>query len=238
MYEAAVAHPDGASTASRLARTAARQGYEGLVVRTADADYDRAAIEDRYGVDVVDGVEIRADDPSSAAGHLGNVRSGSHTDYTVVAVAGGAPDVNRFAAESDRVDVLARPVVPGEDDGIDAALARAAREHGVRVEFDLGLALRLEGGSRVRALQALRRVRELVDHFDAPFVVSARADSHLGLRAPRELVAVGELVGFDAETVREGLREWGRLAERNRHRQSPEFIEPGVERGRYEKDDR
>jgi ribonuclease P/MRP protein subunit RPP1 len=237
MYEAAVASPDGESTVARLASTAADQGYEGLVVRTADAAYDREAIAERYGIDVVDGVEIDVDDPTSAAGHLGNVRSGSRTDYTVVAVAGGSAAMNRFAVERDRVDVLARPLADA-DDGFDQATARAAREHGVRVEFDLGLVLRTEGGTRVRALQDLRRLREVVDHFGAPFVVSARAGSHLQLRAPRELVAVGKQVGFDPETVREGLREWGRLAERNRRRQSPEFIEPGVERGQYEEDGR
>lgn len=236
MYEAAAAHPDGQSTVARLARTAARQGYEGLVVRTADADYDPEAIAAEYGVDVVDGIEIHAEGRSSAAGHLGSVRSGSHTDYTVVAMRGGTDELNRYAVEQDRVDVLAAPV--GEDTTFDAATARAAREHGVRVEFDLGLVLRTEGGRRVRALQSLRRLRELVDHYDAPFVVSARARSHLELRAPRELVAAGEQAGFDAGTVREGLREWERLAARNRKRQSAEFIEPGVERGRYEEDDR
>jgi ribonuclease P/MRP protein subunit RPP1 len=237
MYEAVVAHPDGESTVSRLATTAADQGYEGLVVRSSDATYDPEAIADSYGIDVVDGVEIDVEDPTSAAGHLGNVRSGSRTDYTVVAVAGGTTARNRFAVERDRVDVLARPLSTGED-GFDQAMARAACEHGVRVEFDLGLVLRTEAGRRVRALQDLRRLREVVEHFDVPFVVSARASSHLQLRTPRELVALGERIGFAPETVREGLREWGRLAEGNRRRQSPEFIEPGVQRGQYEEDDR
>jgi len=66
--------------------------------------------------------------------------------------------------------------------------------------------------------------------------VSANARSHHQLRAPRELVAVGEAVGFDAEAVREGLRAWGDLAERNRERRSEGFIQPGVRRGRYEED--
>ena len=122
-YEATVTHPDGPSTVARVARTASRQGYDGVVVRTPDAEYDRERIEDRYGIDVVDGIEIRGDDRAAVAGHLGNVRSGSRTDYTVVAVEGGTRDLNRFAVEQDRVDVLARPIAAG--DGYGSEIGRA-----------------------------------------------------------------------------------------------------------------
>ena len=54
------------------------------------------------------------------------------------------------------------------------------------------------------------------------------------VRADRELVAVGEAVGFDAERIREGLAEWGRLAARNRERTEDAFVAPGVRRGRHE----
>lgn len=236
-YEAATAHPDGDSTVARLARTAAECGYEGLVVRNADAaGYDPDAVAAEYGVDVVSGVEIDVDEPSRAAGHLGNVRSGTRTDYTVVAVAGGSGEMNRFAAGNDRVDVLARPLRGAGE--FDHVVADEARQHGVRVEFDLSVALRRSGGDRVRALQGLRRLREIVLDRGAPFVVSARPRSHLQVRSVRELVAVGEAVGFDRETVLSGLREWGRLAARNRERTSESFMEPGVKRGRYEEDDR
>ncbi|PSQ17905.1 ribonuclease P [Halobacteriales archaeon QS_8_69_26] len=263
-YEAAVAHPEGRSTVARLASTATESGYDGLVVRNADAvlaedptitdgdppdhadageDYDPEddggylrTVTAEYGVDVVSGVEIDVDDPSTAAGRLGNVRSRERTDYTVVAVAGGSEAMNRFAAESDRVDVLTRPL--RRAGAVDHVVADEARDHGVRVEFDLSPVLRATGGRRVRALRDLRRLREIVLDRDAPFVVSARPDSHLRIRSPRELVAVGEAVGFDRETVEAGLREWGRLAGRNRERAGESFIEPGVERGRYEEDDR
>jgi len=121
------------------------------------------------------------------------------------------------------------------DDGdVNHVLANCAAENGVRIEFDFGPVLRTAGGERVRALRDLRKLRELVADAGAPYVVSANPTSHLRLRAPRELVAVGEAVGFDPETVRTGLSEWRELAERNRHRQSESFIGPGVERGRYD----
>ena len=240
MYEAVHAHPDGEATVARHAATAARYGYDGIVVRTRDAlspageggepPDEAAALGEAYGVDVVDAVEVDADDPTSASGAVGNYRS----ERTVVCLVGGDDALNRFAVEQPRVDVLTRPMADGGD--VNHVLAKAARDNGVRVEFDFGPVLRATGGERVRALADLRKLREVVGHYDAPYVVSADPRSHLGLRAPRELVAVGEAVGFDAEAVREGLRAWGEIADRNRERRSEEFIEPGVRLGRYEED--
>lgn len=231
-YEAVLAHPEGESTASRYAVAGREYGFGGVVIRTREAEFDPAELANSTGLDVVPAVEVVADDPPAASGSVGNFRP----DFPLVLVRGGTKALNRFAVEQDRVDVLARPM---EGDGdVNHVLAKAAREHGTRVEFDFGPVLRESGGARVRALKGLRKLREMVVQYDTPFVVSARPRSHLELRAPRELVAVGEEIGFTAEQVREGLAEWGRLAERNRDRLSGEFISPGVERGRYEADDR
>lgn len=249
MYEAVHARPDGETTVARHAATAARYGYDGIVVRTRDAldpvgrvdaagggaesdagapARDAAALREDSGIDVVDAVEIDVDDATSASGSVGNYRP----DRTVVCLVGGDDGLNRFAVEEPRIDVLARPMHGGGD--FNHVLAKAARDNGVHVEFDFGPLLRATGGKRVRALADLRKLREIVTYYDAPHVVSANADSHLELRAPRELVAAGEAVGFDPEWVRDGLRAWGDIVARNRDRRSEAFIEPGVRRGRYE----
>ncbi|WP_440765209.1 RNase P subunit p30 family protein [Natronorubrum sp. DTA7] len=233
MYEAVHARPDGDSTVARLAKTAADYGFEGVVVRNhhdSRAEYDAAAIREEYDIDVVEGVEIRADSPQEAGGSVGNYR----TDQTIVALHGGTNDMNRFAVENDKVDVLAHPMADRGD--VNHVLVKAAVENGVRLEFSLSGVLRKSGGRRVREIQSLRKLEEIVDYYDAPYVVSADPASHLELRAPRELIAVGEQLGFSSEFIEDGLAEWGRLAERNRHVQSESFIEPGVERGRYEKE--
>ncbi|AFZ74752.1 RNase P subunit p30 family protein [Natronobacterium gregoryi] len=231
MYEAVHAHPDGASTVARLAKTATDYGFEGVVVRNrsdARADYDAAEIREAYGVDVVEGIEIRADDPQQASGAVGNHR----TDETIVTVSGGTPALNRFAVENEKVDVLAHPMT-GEGD-VNHVVAKAADKNGVRLEFDLSGVLRTHGGRRVRTVQSLQKLYEIVDYYDTPYVVSATPTSHLECRSPRELAAVGAEIGLSEQFVEDGLAEWGRLAERNRRIQSEEFIEPGVERGRYE----
>jgi len=225
IYEAVHARPDGESTVARQALTAAEFGYDGIVVRNhgdalPDADY--AAVADAYEIDVVAGVEVRAADPSRASGFVGNHRA----DRTVVAVHGGDPAMNRFAVEQSPVDVLAHPMA-GDGD-VNHVIAEAAADNGVHLEFSLSRVLRADGGTRVRAIRDLRKLRELVADAGAPYVVSADATSHLQLRAPRDLLAVGEVLGFDHEVVREGLRAWGRLTERNRERAGESFVEPGV----------
>ncbi|QLG47585.1 RNase P subunit p30 family protein [Natrinema halophilum] len=233
MYEAVHARPDGRSTVARFAQTAADYGFEGVVVRNhsdARADYDATRIRDEYGIDVVEGVEIRADNRQQASGSVGNYR----TSETIVAIHGGGNVLNRFAAEQSKVDVLAHPMA--DDGDVNHVLVKAAIENGVRIEFALGGVLRKSGGRRVRIIQSLRKLREIVDHYDAPYVVSADPKSHLELRAPRELKAVGEQIGFSEAFIEAGLAEWGRLAEHNRHVQSESFIEPGVQRGRYEEE--
>ncbi|EMA50069.1 MULTISPECIES: RNase P subunit p30 family protein [Halococcus] len=238
-YEAVRASPDGESTAARLAQTAAEYEFDGIVVRNAaeaglldesnrdGPDGEEIAAE--YDVDVVDAIGIEADDASAASARVKDCR-----DERTLVLVEGSRALNRFACEEPRVDVLAGPMADGD---VNHVLARAAARNGVRFEFDFGRVLRLSGGRRVQALADLRKLREIAFQYDAPYVVSASPENHLQLRAPRELLAIGETIGFDREDIERGLAEWSRLAARNRERLSESFIEPGVERGRYEEDD-
>ncbi|NLV10744.1 ribonuclease P [Halomicrobium mukohataei] len=225
MYAAVHARPDGQSTVARMAQTASRYGYDGIVVRNhgdCAATFDAEAIADEYDVAVVEGIEVRASDPSRASGLVGNHRSSK----TIVAVHGDSVAINRFAVEQPTVDVLAHPT-RGDGD-VNHVLAKAAADNGVRLEFSLHDVLHETGGTRVRHIQSLRKLRELVEHYDVPYVVSGDPHSHLQLRAPRDLIALGETIGFSPDQIETGLREWAALIERNRRRQSDAFVEPGV----------
>ncbi len=232
MYEAVHPGADG-ECADRLVGTAANYGFEGVVLwlrPDAEPEVDPEALAAEHGIDVVEGVEIRAGNPGEAGGRVNALRS----DRTIVAVRGGTDAMNRFAVERPEVDVLAQPMAAAGD--FNHVLAKAAVENGVRIEFSLAPVLRESGGRRVRALQSLRKLREIVGYYDAPVVVSADPSSRFELRAPRELLAVGEAIDFDRRTIENGLAEWGRLAERNRRIDSEAFIEPGVQAGRYDED--
>ena len=224
-YAAVHAAPDGETSVADFVATASEYGFGGVVVRNhgdARADYDASALADRFGIDVVDAVEIRAEDPSRASGYVGSHRESA----TVVAVHGGTNALNRFAVEQAAVDVLAHPMA-GDGD-FNHVLAKTAAHNGVRVELSLRPVLRSAGGERVRALRDLRKLWDLLSEYDAPYVVSADPRSRAQLRAPRDLAALGAVVGLGADTVETGLAEWGALARRNRHRRSDAFVEPGV----------
>lgn len=224
MYEAVHTPADDQQSLAAVAETAAGVGYDGLVVRDGEA-----TLPERDDLDLVPGATVDAD-PETASGQV-HARRG---ETTVLCLRGGTPGRNRFAVEEPRVDVLASPVDPDEPFPFDHVLARAAARNGVRVEFDLGPVLRETGGRRVRVVSALTRLRDLVETYDAPHVVTAGAASGLELRGPRALAAVGETVGLGRAFVEEGLREWGQIAARNRDRASEDWVMPGVRRGRYD----
>lgn len=231
MYESVRVSTDGPTTPARFVATAAASGFDGVVVRERfdeRTDYDPSTLRDEYGVDVVDAVEIGASDPSEASGIVGSVRE----ETTIVVLCGGDPKLNRFAAETETVDVLASPMRGSGD--VNHVIVKAARANDVHLEFDLAHVLRREGGPRVQALRGLRKLRELVEYYDAPFVVSASPTTQHHVRAPRELLAVGEVIGFEESQVRSGLEAWHELSARNRKRLSDDFISPGLRRGRYE----
>lgn len=230
MYEAVHVAPDGDSAIEDAAVTAATWGFDGIVIRNhgdATATYHGESIQAVADIDIVDGIELRADDPSRLTGYLGNHRA----QTTIIVVHGGREAVNRFAVNQPRVDVLAHPT--HGDAAVDEVLVRTAASNNVRLEFNFARVLRATGGSRVRAIAQLRKLRELVDDADAPFVVTADPFSHLHLRAPRELMAVGEVLEFSREEIETGLVEWHRIATTNRERLADDYVEPGVRRGEY-----
>lgn len=231
MYESVRVSAEGPTTPSRFVATAATSGFDGVVVRDRfddRTDYDPSTLREAYDVDVVDAVEIGVGDPSEASGIIGSVRE----ETTIVVLRGGDPKLNRFAAETETVDVLASPMRGSGD--VNHVIVKAAVENDVHLEFDFAYVLRREGGPRVQALRGLRKLRELVEYYDAPFVVSVSPTTHHHVRAPRELLAVGEVIGFDESQVRSGLEAWQELAARNRKRLSDDFISPGLRRGRLE----
>lgn len=208
--EGITAHPDGSSTVSRMTLTAAEVGYDGLVVRNAAAISDGPSLETigaEYDIEVFGGIEVETDSPDEVSGRLPNLAR----EHDVVLVTGGSDRMNRFIADQPAVDVLTTPI---DQDGpdIDPGIATQAKDNDVAIEVDFG-PLSDSGGTRVRYIDRLRRLWRVIDHYEVPYVISMRASSHRGLVAPRELAALGEIIGIDAEAVRGGLSTWLELSE-------------------------
>lgn len=234
MYETVHAIPDGDATVARFALCVSEYGYEGMVVRNhvdSVPAFDADVISSTYDLDIVSGIEIRGLNPEQVSGHLGTVRD----EYVIVFVHGGTTALNRFAVGQPSVDVLAHPL--SGDGSIDHVMAREAVENDVRVEVNLSRILRQEGGQRVHAIRDLTLLQRLIKQYGTAHVVTADPTSHLQLRGPRELIAVGEAIGLAPDFIKEGLNEWRRLAERNRERRSESFVEPGVRRDQPKRTD-
>ncbi len=226
MYEAV--RPRDA-TVSRLALTVGEYGYDGLIVRATPEDLETvtaqaAAVPQPVGI----GLELNPTDRQEASGAVGHYRSACD----LLLVRGGTPDLNRFAVEDPRVDVLTAPMAKQGD--VNHVIAAAAADNGVAIELNLAPVLRASGGRRVQAIRSRRKLIELLEDADAPWVTSADAADHLQMRAPRDLIALGEVIGVGADAIETGLTTWGRLLERSQRRQDPTVIEPGVYHGRPE----
>jgi ribonuclease P/MRP protein subunit RPP1 len=230
MYEAVRPYPAGDATPARFARVAGAYGYEGVVLRwppdvaVADGEFEppwgRCDDDWAADVDAVHALEIDAGDHDRLARLLR-----AHRDEVPVLVARTTdPDATRFAAERERIDVL-RPTF---DAVPEHATVGTAAAHGVRIAVDVGPVLRDDGGSRVRTLDALRTLTADLRDRDAPYVVTGSPTSHLALRAPRDLAALGAVLDVPEDWVGEGLAELGRIARRNRERAAPPAGEPGV----------
>ncbi|MFB6086571.1 MAG: RNase P subunit p30 family protein [Halodesulfurarchaeum sp.] len=225
MYEAVHVEAGGETTPGRFALTVSRAGFDGMVVRnrqSAMVEVEADPLAERYGIDVVRGIEIAAREKARASGTIGNRRP----EAEILLLRGRDPELNRFAVESPRVDVLADPM--GGEGDVNHVIAEAAARNEVALEVDLGPVLRETGGTRVRAIKRLRKLRDLIEDADAPFVVSGSPRTHLEVRGPRELLAVGAEIGFDRGQVRDGLAAWGRIVDRTRARRDPSRVAPGV----------
>lgn len=231
MYEAVRVEAGGRTTPARFAATGAEAGFDGVVVASRHddrAEYDPDRLRDAYGIDVVEGIEIATADKGVASTAISDLRR----ETTVLLVRGGTEAMNRYAVETPAVDVLRDPL--GGDGDVNHVLVKTAVENDVRIEVNLGPVLRKSGGPRVQVLRGLRKLREILNHYNAPYVVSADPAVHLAVRGSRELLAVGQRIGFTEEQVRAGLEEWSNIAETNRRRRSPEYVADGVSIGREE----
>lgn len=202
MYEFVHTAPESRSTLNRMALTAERMRYSGIIIRN-HSNYELLdEWVSEFGVDVVGGVEVRADSVEQLHGLVRKYRD----KVDVVCVHGGEEDINRGAVEMDEVDVLCHPM-KGRGRGVNHVTAATARENDVVLEFNLSKVLRESGGERVRALQDLRFLRKLVRKYGTPFIISGDPYTHQDLRAPREMKALLELIGFREGEINTGIGE-------------------------------
>ena len=220
-FELARCYPQGSSSASRMALAARSLGWEGIIILSRDPDgiFMPEAAEKITGIEMAFGAEASAASSRALKSRISSLGS----RYPWVLVQGSSEEVTRLASEDPNVDLLIHPC-----DGrrlLSIATARAAGQNQVSIGFDLYPLIHLRGHSRSRWMEALRRNLELVRKFHIRPSITAGALCHLDLRSPRELMALAEVAGFEADEAREALLLPGRILELNCRR----WAGPGVE---------
>lgn len=220
-YEFLKAYPEGSASASRLALTAKRLGYPGIIICNQEPHklFRPDAIQFIKVIEVAIGAEVTAQNAKALKSRISALRA----RYPFLVVRGTTEELIRVACEDPNVDVLLHPCDSRRPLGI--AAAKAARLNQVAIGFDLGPLIRLCGSPRVRWLEALNRNLLFARKFDLCPVITAGARSHLDLRSPRDLIALAEVAGFEQDEAKEALSLPGKLLELNRRK----WQSPGVE---------
>ncbi|MDM7935817.1 MAG: RNase P subunit p30 family protein [Methanothrix sp.] len=220
-HECIKAYPEGSSSLSRYAWVAKRLGYSGLIVCNVDPEgiFRPEAAESIRGIDLEIGAEVTAATPRSLRDRTSRLRR----RYPFLMVRATREDQIRAACEDPNIDMLLLTC-----DGhrpLDIASARSAASSRVAIGFDLGPMIRLRGRARVRWLESVVHALTLARKLDLELAITAAPRSHLDLRAPRDLLALAEVAGFEPDEAKRALICPGRLLEQNRRK----WAGPGVE---------
>ncbi|HUI40285.1 MAG TPA: RNase P subunit p30 family protein [Methanothrix sp.] len=219
-YECLKAFPEGSDSPSRLALTAKRLGWQGIIICNEEprSVFQIKAAEKVRGIGVAVGAEITAQNARALHSRIFALRS----RYPLIIVRGGTDELIRAACEDANVDLL---VFDQAWAFLGIAQARAAEQNQIAIGFDLSPLIRLRGISRSRWMEVARRNLELARKFDLAVAITSGSRSHLDLRSPRDLVALAGMVGFEPSEAEEALNLPARLLELNKRN----WIGPGVE---------
>ncbi len=208
--------PDYADSPSRMILEAKYMGYSGICLTSINpANTFRVTditMPKPRDFEIYAGIEIQANNVSK----LNKYINMSINKVDIITVSGGDENINREAVEDGRVDILAHPASQGKP--LNHVLSKAASDNGVAIDFNIDALIRHRGGSRVRILSALRQNARLARKFDVPMVITSNARSHYDLRGPREMMALGMLMGMSWEEALHALSTVpGSIINRNRN---------------------
>lgn len=178
-----------------------------------------------FGLDFVTRLDLA---PKSSGELLGGLRR-FRRRFEVVSVLCGSKPVARQAAKDRRVDLLCFRAVEPRRRFFDWAEAELASKSSVALEIDLALFLGLEGFASVSLFSRLRREVATAKSYGVPVVLSSGAAEPLLLRKPQHYASLTFLFDMDVSLALEALSKnpMG-IVERNRMKQSPDYVAPGV----------
>lgn len=197
--------PDYADSPARMVLEARDMGYSGICLTSQNPANTLAkpdtSMLDTGNFEVYTGIEIQVDKASKVIKEVGRFRD----RVDIIVIGGGREDVNRAAVENGKVDILAHPASDGKP--LNHVLMKAAADNGVAIDFNIDAITMQKGGSRVKALTAMRQNVRLARKFSAPMIITSNARSHYDLRKPREMMALAMLVGMTMDEALHSLSD-------------------------------
>jgi len=182
-------------------------------------------VSEEFGVDFVTRLDLA---PKSSGELLGSLRR-FRGRFEVVSVLCGSKPLARQAAKDRRVDLLSFHTVEPRKRFFDSAEAELASKSSAALEIDMAQVLSLEGFFRVRLFSCLRREVATAKSFGVPVVISSGATDALLLRKPQDFASLAFLFGMDVSLALEALsKNPVGIVERNRMKESPAYVAPGV----------
>ncbi len=193
-------HLDNLEEFDEVVETAKRLGYSGigLVEKYANLDRFRKISEMARSVKnlkIVPGIEVEADGVKEMKRSL--TKAGKHSKFIIVS--GGEYKINRAASEDSRVSLLSHPEYRRSDSGVDHVIARFCMENNVAIEINFHEVLETFKKVRSFVLSHMRLNIELARKYRAPVVITSASRSKWDMRDPRELAALGQVLGMGLE---------------------------------------
>lgn len=150
--------------------------------------------------------------------------------FEAVAVLCSSKAVARQAAKDRRVDLLDFQLSDGRKQFFDRAEAELASGSGAAFEVDLAKVLgHLGVSSGVGIFSRLRREAAIAKSFGVPVVFSSGTSDPRLLRKPHDYAALASLFNTDEAHALQALSVHpAKIVERNREKQSSEYVAPGV----------
>jgi ribonuclease P/MRP protein subunit RPP1 len=143
----------------------------------------------------------------------------------VLVFQGGDEELNRKSVSDGRIDVLLHPEKDRKDSGMDKVIAENASKNNVAIGFEFRNLL-VSSKDQIHVLSHWRKNLRLCEKHDAPYMITTGAEEKNELRAPRDLSAVIDSLGYQGKAAVEVHRD---ILERNRKIQDSDLDYGGGE---------
>jgi RNase P/RNase MRP subunit p30 len=211
---------------TQTGRCAKEMGFDllGIVVPASLGQNQTSAIKQSLidtGVDVTTRIDITPKDRNHLLSQLRSMRK----MFEIVAVECTSPQIARIACRDRRVDVVSFPIMNryAKFQSRIASLCRAS------IEINIAQIISPRNTPRHWILSRLTDQVTTAKTSNVPIILSSGATNPLMLRAPREIAAIGSLLGLETlEALESVSRNPFKIIERNRSRLSPDHVAFGV----------